>query len=153
MKIKTGLEVFLTENYHAYRNLKFGLVTHPAAVLPDLTHALDALLSNGFNVTALFGPEHGLYGFEADAQAIDYQDDPRTGLPIYSLYGDKLKPSEKMLSGLDALVFDMHSLSSRSLSVVCHRYYSNLCGHHFQRMNLQDLTRASRHLSARAAPP
>jgi beta-N-acetylhexosaminidase len=123
MRIKTGLEVLLEDKHDKYRHMKFGLVTHPAAVLPDFTHALDALLERGVAINTLFGPEHGIYGFEADAAAVADQIDRRTGLQVYSLYGDHLMPSEEMLKGLDALLFDMQDVGARFYTFISTLYY------------------------------
>src|SRR3989475_682234 len=39
--------------------------------------------------------------------------DEKTGLPIYSLYGEKRKPTPEQLLGLDALVFDIQDVGCR----------------------------------------
>lgn len=102
---------------------RVGLVSHPAAVLPDLTHAMDALLAGGVNLAALFAPEHGFWGFEADAAAIEDTVEPRCGLPAYSLYGNHLEPDEKMLKNVDILVFDMQDVGARFYTFISTLYY------------------------------
>ena len=61
----------------------------------------------GVTLVALFGPEHGIRG-EVDEKFTDSKD-AKTGLPIYSLYGERRKPTLEQLKGLDALVFDIRS--------------------------------------------
>ncbi len=85
----------------------------PAAVLPDLTSSLDALRSAGIHVSALFGPEHGFGGAALDGAHVADATDPRTGLPVYSLYGATNEPTAEMLANVDALVFDMQDVGVR----------------------------------------
>src|SRR5512133_2317081 len=79
--VKTGLDVLVHEQAYLLANQRVGLVSMPAAVLPDLTSSLDALLGVAMNVTALFGPEHGFGGVALDGAKVDDVRDPRTGLP------------------------------------------------------------------------
>ena len=62
-------------------------------------------------VVALFSPEHGLTGSKDENVASTK--DPASGLPIYSLYGETRRPTEEMLAGIDALVFDMQDAGVR----------------------------------------
>jgi len=62
-------------------------------------------------MVALFSPEHGLAGRTDDK--FSSTKDPSTGLPVYSLYGDTLRPTEEMLKGIDALVFDVQDAGVR----------------------------------------
>src|SRR6187549_3893140 len=111
--IQLGLEQFVLNHKTLLRGHRVGLVTHMAAVAPNFTHALDLLLQHGAQVTALFGPEHGLDGAGADATAIDDATDARTGLPVYSLYGTSKEPSPLMLENVDVLLFDMQDVGAR----------------------------------------
>ncbi len=108
-----GLQQFLATWHSWVGKRRVGLVTHAAAVLPDLTRNVDALLAAGVRLTALFGPEHGLYGAEADGLAVNHTVDRRTGLPIYSLYGETPTPTPAMLTNVDVLLFDMQSVGVR----------------------------------------
>src|SRR5678815_4035935 len=113
MIVRTGLEVLVHEQAYLLANQRVGLVSMPAAVLPDLTSSLDALRSAGINVTALFGPEHGFGGAALDGANISNAIDPRTGLPVYSLYGALNEPTAKMLANVDVLFFDMQDVGVR----------------------------------------
>lgn len=113
MKVETGLEVLLHEQLAALRGRRVGLVTHPAAVLPDFTGVLEALLAAGVQVTALYGPEHGFDGSAADGAAVGDALHPRTGLPVFSLYGPTKEPTPAMLAGVDLLLFDMQDVGVR----------------------------------------
>ncbi len=121
--VKTGLDILVHEQAHLLANQRVGLVSMPAAVLPDLSSSLDALRSAGILVTALFGPEHGFGGAALDGAQIGDVTDPRTGLPIYSLYGATNEPTADMLANLDVLVFDMQDVGVRFYTYLSTLYY------------------------------
>src|SRR5699024_6729207 len=64
-------------------------------------------------LTALFGPEHGIRGDAKEGEVVTSFTDPATGLPVYSLYGDTRKPTEEMLENVDVMVFDLQDIGSR----------------------------------------
>ncbi len=121
--VRTGLDLWIGEPSLELRTLRLGLVSHPAAVLPDLTGAVDALRKAGCKLTALFGPEHGFSGAAADGDSVTDARDARTGLPIFSLYGANNEPSEQALSLVDALVFDMQDVGVRFYTYLSTLYY------------------------------
>lgn len=96
-------------------NRRVALVAHPASVTPDLTHTLDALAALGdLDVTAAFGPQHGLRGDKQD-NMVESQDfiDPVHGIPVFSLYGEVRRPTAKMLDTFDVLLVDLQDLGCR----------------------------------------
>lgn len=111
--IEIGLQGFVREPQEILKGRRVGLVTHAGAVSPDLTHALAVMLKGHIHVTTLFGPEHGFDGAGADATTIADTKDARTGLPVYSLYGNSKEPSPEMLADVDVLVFDMQDVGAR----------------------------------------
>lgn len=111
--VHTGLDVLLHHRLDLLAGKRVGLVSHPAAILPDFTSSLDALRGAGVKVTALFGMEHGFAGSAADGMAINNATDSRTGLPVYSLYGPTKEPTREMLSGVDVLVYDVQDVGVR----------------------------------------
>ncbi|HNT77112.1 MAG TPA: DUF1343 domain-containing protein [Anaerolineae bacterium] len=123
MGVKLGLEYFLRELAPGLRGRRVGLATHPGAVTPDLTHCLDALLSAGVRVTALFAPEHGLAGSVADGATVAHGVHARTGLPIFSLYGATKEPTPAMLADVDVLVFDMQDIGARFYTFISTLFY------------------------------
>jgi len=123
MCVQTGLEVLLSERLDLLRGKRVGLITHPAAVLPDLAHNLDALLHAGASVTALFAPEHGLAGSVADGTMVDHTVHARTGLPVFSLYGETKEPTQAMLVDVDVLVFDMQDVGARFYTFISTLFY------------------------------
>lgn len=121
--VRTGLDLWTGDPGPELRTLRLGLVSHPAAVLPDLTGAVDALQKAGYKLTALFGPEHGFGGAAMDGANVADALDSHTGLPVYSLYGETKEPSEQALSQVDALVFDMQDVGVRFYTYLSTLYY------------------------------
>ena len=111
--VRTGADHLAASGFDALDGRRVGLiVNHTARV--DSVHLIDLVdAAPNVELTALFGPEHGLRG-EADAgeKVSDGRDD-RTGAPIYSLYGETRKPTPEMLANVDALVFDIQDIGAR----------------------------------------
>jgi uncharacterized protein YbbC (DUF1343 family) len=80
--IRTGLDCLIHDRLSLVQARRVGLITHPAAVLPDFTSALDALQAAGAQVIALFGMEHGLAGAAADGAAVADDLDAQARIPI-----------------------------------------------------------------------
>lgn len=91
---------------------KCGLITNHTGVLRDLTSTAD-LLKEICNLTALFAPEHGVRGDKQAGADISTYTDKKTGLPVYSLYGDDISESEKTLTSLDTVIFDIQDVGAR----------------------------------------
>jgi uncharacterized protein YbbC (DUF1343 family) len=111
--VRVGLEVIDAEKGGVLKGKKVGLVAHAASVDGEGRHAVDVLKKHGIEVVRIFSPEHGLQGRAAAGQKMEGGKDPRSGLPLVSLYGDKTKPSAEDLKGLDALVFDLQDAGVR----------------------------------------
>jgi uncharacterized protein YbbC (DUF1343 family) len=93
---------------------RVALLAHPASVTRDLAHSLDALIAAGVNVTAAFGPQHGLRGDKQD-NMVESEDftDPVHGIPVFSLYGEVRRPNGQMLSTFDTILVDLQDLGCR----------------------------------------
>ena len=93
---------------------RVALLAHPASVTSDLTHSLDALAAAGVNVTAAFGPQHGLRGDKQDnmVESDDYTD-PVHGIPVFSLYGEVRRPTGQSLGTFDTILVDLQDLGCR----------------------------------------
>ncbi len=94
---------------------RVALLAHPASVTRDLTHALDALAAcDGVDVTAAFGPQHGLRGDKQDnmVESPNY-DDPIHGVPVFSLYGEVRRPTDAMMQTFDVVLIDLQDLGCR----------------------------------------
>jgi uncharacterized protein YbbC (DUF1343 family) len=105
--VRVGLEVLDAEKGGALKGKKVGLVVHAASVTTEGHTAAEVLKRSGVQVVRIFSPEHGLQGRAAAGQKVEGGKDPRTGLPLVSLYGDKTKPTPEDLKDLDALVYDL----------------------------------------------
>ncbi len=93
--------------------LRVGLITNHTGRTRDGAPAAQALLDAGVDVRLLFGPEHGFSGDAAAGDEVESGRDPRTGLPVVSLYGAAFAPDPATLDGLDALVFDIQDIGVR----------------------------------------
>jgi uncharacterized protein YbbC (DUF1343 family) len=107
-----GLDVLLSSPQRLARK-RVGLVTNASSITRDVRLNVDALRAAGVNLVALFGPEHGFSASAPDAAHIASGYDARTGLPIYSLYGETRKPTREMLSSVDLLLFDLQDVGVR----------------------------------------
>lgn len=112
--VRTGLTQFLGGARPELRGSKLGLIAHPASVTPELTAAADAIRGVGFNLVALFGPQHGALGEKQDnmIESASFTD-PRTDTLVHSLYGDVRKPTPEMLDGLEVVLFDLQDVGVR----------------------------------------
>jgi uncharacterized protein YbbC (DUF1343 family) len=111
-RVQVGLEVIEAEKFAALRGLRVGLITNHTGVDFQGRTTIELLAhAPGVQLVALFSPEHGIAGHADDKVASAA--DASTGLPIFSLYGDHLRPTDAMLKGIDALVFDVQDAGVR----------------------------------------
>jgi len=120
--VATGLERILAGEGPPLRGKKLGLIANPTSVDRELRHSIDRLRAAGFDLRALFGPEHGLRGDAQDMIAVAGESrDRKSGLPVHSLYGSSeasLAPRPEQLVGLDAVLFDIQDVGSRYYTYV-----------------------------------
>src|SRR5882762_2217629 len=111
-RVQTGLDVLEAQKFAPLRGKHVGLITNHTGVDSQGRSAAE-LLSHAPSVqlVALFSPEHGLAG--RSDERIASTKDPATGLPVYSLYGETRRPTDEMLQGIDALVFDVQDAGVR----------------------------------------
>ena len=128
-RVYLGIDTLEQSGFRAIAGKRVGLLTHPAGVNRNEVSSIDVLRSApNVHLVALFGPEHGIYGNEKANHPVENQIDPRTQLPVYSLYGKYRKPAPEMLRGLDALVIDLQDVGVRSYTYVsCMRYAMEAC--------------------------
>ena len=110
---------------------RLGLLAHPASLTADGHHSLDALAdAPGLQVTAAFGPQHGLRGDKQD-NMVESEDflDPALGIPVFSLYGSVRRPTDAMLEHCDVLLVDLQDLGCRIYTFITTlRYVLEACG-------------------------
>lgn len=109
----SGLDVLVTQEVGSLKGKRVGIMCNHTAVTRDLTHITDALHTAGVNLTALFGPEHGVRGDAADGDELQDAVDPKLGIPAFSLYLANQSPTEQMLSHVDVILCDIQDVGAR----------------------------------------
>jgi uncharacterized protein YbbC (DUF1343 family) len=118
-----GDELLLKENIELLKDQRVGVVTNHSAALPNNVHLVDTLITLGINITALFSPEHGIRGEISDGSKISSSTDDKTGIPIFSLYGNVKKPTKEMLKNIDIILFDIQDIGARFYTYISTLYY------------------------------
>jgi len=110
--VQTGLDVLEAQKFAPLRGKRIGIITNHTGLDAQGKSTIDLLThAAGVKVVALFSPEHGLAG-RLD-EKVSSSKDPVTGLPVYSLYDENRRPTDEMLDGIDALVFDIQDAGVR----------------------------------------
>ncbi|MBQ7998179.1 MAG: DUF1343 domain-containing protein [Bacteroidales bacterium] len=119
VKVKTGIEVLESNGFAQLQGKRIGLVTNPSGVNSQLVSTVDILANApGVELVALYGPEHGVRGDIHAGDKVSDDVDPKTGIPVYSLYGKTRKPSPEMLKDIDAIVYDIQDNGCRSFTFI-----------------------------------
>jgi len=117
--IKTGLEALKSQNFKVLEGKRVGLITNPTGFDNNLKSTVDVLFeAKNVKLVALFGPEHGVRGDVHAGDKVENMNDPKTGLPVYSLYGKTRKATPEMLKDIDVLVYDIQDIGSRSFTYI-----------------------------------
>jgi uncharacterized protein YbbC (DUF1343 family) len=106
-----GIDNFL--QCDSYKDKRIAFVCNEASLTKDGVQSRLALLKNGFKIIKLFSPEHGLNASGEDGYYQPDGIDILTGLPIVSLYGDRLTPGQEDLAGIDMVLFDLPDVGCR----------------------------------------
>lgn len=128
--MKLGIDLLVQDStlINQLDGLRVALLGHPASMTRECRHTLDALFakterehvvnvpgsSPHLNITAAFGPQHGMLGDKQD-NMIESEDyiDPRYGMPVFSLYGDVRRPTDAMMETFDVLLVDLQDVGTR----------------------------------------
>ena len=114
-RVLSGLDVLSRQGFSPLRGRGVGLITNHSAVDEGLRHLVDVVSeAEGVDLVAIFAPEHGVRGLAEAGDKLGDSRDPRTGVPVYSLYGTVRKPTPAMLEGIDTLVFDIQDIGVRT---------------------------------------
>jgi uncharacterized protein YbbC (DUF1343 family) len=118
--ITLGVERLLSEKIDLLRGARIGLVCNQASVDHGFRHLADVFHQHpDLNLTALFGPQHGIRGDVQDNMIeTGHAIDRTTGVPIYSLYSETREPTEEMLSDVDTIVVDLQDVGTRIYTFV-----------------------------------
>ncbi|HEX8473405.1 MAG TPA: exo-beta-N-acetylmuramidase NamZ domain-containing protein [Pyrinomonadaceae bacterium] len=111
-EVLTGIDVLARDGFKQLAGMRVGLVTNHTGRDRRGRQTIDVLReASNVRLVALFAPEHGIRG-ALDEKVSDAKDE-KTGLPIYSLYGETRRPKPEHLKELDALVFDIQDVGTR----------------------------------------
>jgi uncharacterized protein YbbC (DUF1343 family) len=120
-RIETGADQ--TEQYmELLKGKRVGIVANQTSQICQ-RHLVDTLLARGINITTVFAPEHGFRGEAGAGEHIRDGKDPKTGIPVLSLYGKTKKPTAEMLSAVDLLVFDIQDVGARFYTYISTLHY------------------------------
>ena len=138
-RVRPGLEELLARP-RGLKGRRIGLIANSASVTSDLVHASRAIAQSGdFRLVALFGPEHGIWANAQDLVEVPDGRDGSTGLPVYSLYGSTRVPTERMLRGIEALVFDLQDVGARYYTFISTMLHTmEACARHGKRLVVLD---------------
>jgi uncharacterized protein YbbC (DUF1343 family) len=111
-RVQTGLDVLESEKFAPLRGKHVGIITNHTGLDSQGKSTIDVLAhAPGVQVVAIFSPEHGLGGLTDER--VSSGKDTLTGLQVFSLYGETLRPTDEMLKGVDTLVFDIQDAGVR----------------------------------------
>lgn len=111
VNVKLGIDN-LDRYLPVFQGKRIGLITNPTGMTSDFNSTIDVLKAKT-RLVALFSPEHGIRGHVPAGAAVGSYVDERTGIPVYSLYGQTKKPTAAMLADIDVLAFDMQDIGAR----------------------------------------
>jgi uncharacterized protein YbbC (DUF1343 family) len=116
-RVLNGIDILREQDFRPLAGKRVGLVTNHTGLAADGTTTIDLLYrSKVCKLVALFSPEHGIRG--TLDETVPSTVDDSTGLPVYSLYGDNLRPTAEMLRNIDELVFDLQDIGARFYTYV-----------------------------------
>lgn len=111
--VQNGVDVLVEDEFGILAGASVGLITNHTGRSRDGESTIDLLAAApSVKLMTLFSPEHGIRGKLEQDQIRDGRD-PKSGLPVYSLYGERRAPSVEQLKGIDTLVFDIQDIGCR----------------------------------------
>ncbi len=120
--LRTGAEVFLGNEYALGGHPRLAVVANQTSMVGN-THLVDTLLALGADIRKIFCPEHGFRGTAAAGAKVDNSVDPKTGIPIVSLYGKNKKPTQEQLEDVDYVLFDLQDVGCRFYTYISTLHY------------------------------
>lgn len=118
-QVTPGISLLVRDSSHLIRGKRVGLITNHTARDERGRTSIDLLHeAPGVRLTALFAPEHGIRGSARGGARISSGIDEKTGVRIFSLYGDTKTPSARMLGEVDVLVYDIQDVGARMYTYV-----------------------------------
>ncbi len=118
-RVILGSENFIANHLSLIKDKRVGLLTNPSGINGSLQSTADLFAANpNIDLHALFGPEHGIRGAVTAGEKVQDAIDPKTGLPVYSLYGKNRKPTKEMLKDIDVLIVDIQDIGVRAYTYI-----------------------------------
>jgi len=113
LHVLTGIDVLSRDRFELLKGQRIGLVTNQTGINSEGRTTIDLLReSSNVNLAALFSPEHGIAG-KLDQSIVGDSVDGKSGMKVFSLYGETREPTEEQLSQVDTLVFDIQDIGCR----------------------------------------
>lgn len=117
--VKPGVEVLRDRDFSVLKGKRVGLITNPTGIDRSYKSTIDILKeAKDVKLVALFSPEHGVRGDIHAGDKVDTYIDPKTGVTVYSIYGKTQRPTKEMLDNVDAIVYDIQDIGSRSYTFI-----------------------------------
>lgn len=91
---------------------RVGMLVNQTSIIGK-SHCVDSLVKLGVTITKIFGPEHGFRGNASNGAKVSDSTDPKTGIPVISLYGKNRKPTKEHLADVDVMIFDVQDVGAR----------------------------------------
>ena len=112
--ITPGIEVLLSDRLESLKGKRVALLTNQTGVDRKGVSNVDLLRAHpSINLVALFSPEHGVRGAAQAGEKVASGIDPKSGLPVHSLYGETKMPTAKMMQGIDIVLVDLQDVGTR----------------------------------------
>jgi uncharacterized protein YbbC (DUF1343 family) len=112
--ITPGIEVLLSDRLELLKGKRVALLTNQTGVDRKGVSNVDLLRAHpAINLVALFSPEHGVRGAAQAGEKVASGIDPKSGLPVHSLYGETKMPTAKMMQGIDIVLVDLQDVGTR----------------------------------------
>jgi uncharacterized protein YbbC (DUF1343 family) len=117
--IATGLDIISRTFPPALAGKRIGLLCHGASITSGYEHCVNVFLRSPCRLSALFGPQHGMFGQTQD-NMIEWEGSihPTLKIPVCSLYGKSRKPGAEALSGIDVFVVDLQDVGARPYTYI-----------------------------------
>jgi uncharacterized protein YbbC (DUF1343 family) len=123
-KVELGIDIFFKDEiYTSLKHKKVGLITNQTGLSRDLHSTIDLFKQHAKHIqlVALFSPEHGIEGASYAGEHVDHT--KANQLPVYSLHGKTRRPTDKMLEGIDVLIFDIQDIGVRAYTYEATLFY------------------------------
>ncbi len=118
-EVRPGVEILLEDSVGLVAGRRAGLITNHTGVDREGRSSIDRLAEHdSVRLVALYAPEHGIRGEAGAGEAVAGGRDPKTGVPIHSLYGDTRRPTPESLEGVEVLLFDVQDVGARYYTYV-----------------------------------